>query len=297
MTFLDDALAAIPGYTEAKTAVDTVKAWRLPAIVTAGAERARIAAELTQAARAGKALPTGLIERLDADQRAAALNSKIAGLIRDTLEEAQATLKFTVSSGITSGYQHLRETLEELLAQVRRDRDQLTAVSYLDADTAIRTNQIEQWQRAETLVARYSEIRHAHFSLLSTQNSTIQRHVFAVSGQLQDPCDDDPHWINRRIHNLGYVHANVGDDEYRRHVQWLTAAQGRPAENHNRADIYPTTMPHLTWLLVIADHDVWMPDADTLTDAHHIHWVATGPDKTAAQTRTHMTNDKEHAHA
>jgi hypothetical protein len=89
MTMLDDALAVIPGYAEAKTAVDTIKQWRAPQLVTAGAERRRIAEELTAAAKSGQDLPPDLAERLEADQRSGAYQSEVVRLIAETLTEAQ----------------------------------------------------------------------------------------------------------------------------------------------------------------------------------------------------------------
>jgi hypothetical protein len=294
---LEDAFSAIPGYAEAKTAVDTIKTWRAPQLVTAGAERRRIAAELAAAAKAGQAMPPDLVERLEADQRRGALQSEVALLITETLTQAQQELKQTAAAGIHDGYQFLQHRLDELCDEVRTDRDTLTALIGVDADAAIRSGRVEQWQRAEQLVDRYAEIRHAHYVLISMENLGVQRHVFAVSGQLEDPCDTDPFWVTRRMYNSGLTRSDLPDPEYRRHVDWLIAAQGRPVENHQRSDVFPSTMTPINWLLTLVDHNPWVPDATTLADAHATEFTATGPDLTAAQARTRMTTRKETANA
>jgi hypothetical protein len=55
-------------------------------------------------------------------------------------------LKRTIKDGIGHGYQYLQQRLDELCDEVRGDRDNLAALTYVDADTAIRTNQVAQWQ-------------------------------------------------------------------------------------------------------------------------------------------------------
>jgi hypothetical protein len=113
VAILEDALKVIPGYAEAKTAVDTVKGWRPLQPVTAGAERRRIAAELTAAAKSGAELPNGLVERLEADQRRGALQSEVVRLIADTLTAAQEELKRTITDGIHEGYRYLQQRLDD----------------------------------------------------------------------------------------------------------------------------------------------------------------------------------------
>lgn len=287
MTLLNKALAVIPGYTEAKTAVDTVKQWRPPQRPEMGAETRRIAAELAEAATAGRELPVGLAERLFNEQRLGAHEVEVARLIRETLTGAQDALNNAINRNTGRAYNYLQTQVDTLTKQIRAERDSLAALVGLDADTAIRAGRVKDWQHAESLIERYAEIRHAHFSILCIEDSTTQRHVFAVSGQLPDPCDIDPYWVYRRTYYSGRTTA-VPAADYRAHVDWLNAAQGKPTETHLRSDIYPTTMHPLQWLLTIAEHKPWVPNHHELIDAHTIEFTATGADLAAAHARRQM---------
>ena len=281
MTVLDEARAAIPGYTEATRALDHIRGWLTDAGI--GEDRAAVhadaVAELHAAAERGDPLPAHALDRIAAfDQRQAsqlARHRVLRGAYDDALARRDALLK----NDAAPAYAVLVDRLAELYDEVNAARDRLA--SAVDADTAIRSGDPDAFGYADGLCQRYMRIRSAHVQLVAAEaHDGITSATVAVCGQAPDPLAIDPYWHRRRqdvrtTPNLPRDRPAVAE-----FLEWCAAApESREPE---RSSIWPHDRSQATWLLTVAATAPVAPRATELAEIRGLCETAVAPPRDAA---------------
>ena len=162
----------------------------------------------------------------------------------------------------------LRGELDTLMGDVDRNRPAITTQA-LSAEHAIAagTQAVTDWQTVNALLARYDEIRREHRDWVKRQGGDNQMPGFVAVGQTARFLDVDPTWLYRRATTT----APTGGDTTTI-TAWLNRHRGTtidPGDAH-RTDVWPNTYRPNEWLLIVADNDPWLPDADIINGCYGI---------------------------
>lgn len=264
MTIFDAAQAAIPGYTAAAKARDTARGWQKNLAIVSDRTplESQIRNELLAAANQGGDLPTDILDRLDEHDRRARTAFEHNKLLISVRQACESAVHQVVLAGISSAYSVLEDELGDIIQQCLAIDIARTPMT---ADRAIAADAVNAWQRANALVSRYEDLRAAQQKFARDEaTDPIDRHTFAVAGQLTDAIDHDPHWLMARREAAQRTRTGSwpGRQEL---IRWWTqpAPTSAPDRRYQRNDLWPESITPKAWLgHIAANATAAVPDAD-----------------------------------
>ncbi|WP_197382647.1 hypothetical protein [Mycolicibacterium mengxianglii] len=238
--------------------------------------------EATFRAKIADAVDTGAtnLDDLRAEYTAARQEWKATGefnvLITNAYHDADNAVAQTLSGGTAAALDYLRVEMDTLMADVRKNRDVITAHPS-SAEQALDTpSGAKNWRTVTSLLGRYADLRNEHHSWIR-RDGNIKG--FEVCGQFTKLLAD-PHWQYRRATSPGKRATDSqiaawfagGTTKPNPTQSWpeFVASQAKDATDVDRPDIWPQSVRPNTWLLIVADNDPWLPDADTIAEVHRI---------------------------
>lgn len=158
---------------------------------------------------------------------------------------------------------YLRDELNSLMTEVRKhrtiiDNHPATAEAAIERGTKAAAN----WKTVTDLLGRYDDIRREHREWLKRQHGD-HVHSFHTVGQISRFLEAEPAWLLRRRTTSPPAGGRERDI-----AAWFNSATGDVnPEDGRRNDIWPHSHRPNKWLLIVADNDPWLPDANTITTA------------------------------
>lgn len=252
-------LDAIPGYRQAQARHDRLIALTQIVPTVHEALDAGYIEQIAAAADNESASLDDLAASYALDRQTWAAKVEFQKLVIATREQARTAAESAKVYGATEALDFLRDELDTLMAEVDKHRAPVAAHPNT-AEEAIRGGGTKQWELVEGLIARYAELRAEHRKYVTLQSGEVAR-GFAVCGQIARFLEADPYWRYRRATCPGHASTDPSI------ATWFT--QSGTGEAH-RTNIWPLGIPRNQWLLTVADNQPWLPDADTIIQAHYL---------------------------
>ncbi|WOC12582.1 hypothetical protein [Gordonia sp. MP11Mi] len=140
-----------------------------------------------------------------------------------------------------------RDELDTIMARVDSNRDLIAR--HETAETAARNGDLEAWQTVEGLLDDYDQLTAEYRRQIRLADSSLHGPLIG-SAQCRDFLDVSSYWMHQR--RVTSILEDYPDHTIRAWFRGLPNTGG-----HSRAE----------WILTVADHQPWMPDADELRQA------------------------------
>lgn len=263
-TYLADAYAAIPGYDRAQQAVATTARWLQEASQFKDRQTvaATVAKTLQAAAENGtKQPPLDAIDELIDFDRIAGLEIRRLEQLRAAHDTAQDRARRLVRTHVDDAYTVLAGHLTKLYREVDKHRGDLTGST--TAEAAIRSGTPTAFTQGDDLCRRYEQIRAAHAEMLRIEDPAIGTPALIHAGQIRNAVEHEPYWHSIRRRSATQVGLDHHSNRIADHLGWLKNAPAT-GQHDRRSTIWPDDRPHLDWLLLLAEHEPFVPDAAEL---------------------------------
>lgn len=264
----DRILDQIPGYrtvVERERRLRTLTMQGLNAIGNASDIAVDYYEKIAQAVDSGADSLTDIRDQYMTDLNGLRARAEFHQLAVRVMQQAQADANVILSSNTDLALNILRAELDTLMTEVRKHRA-VIAAHPATAEQALSSGDpkaADNWRTVTGLLGRYDEIHNEYNQWITRQDDTGRGVAFAatVIGQMARFLEAEPFWLHRRSITPAPDGGNNGPIK-----AWLDAAQGftLTPEDNPRTGLWPHAHAPSQWLLMVADNEPWLPDADTL---------------------------------
>ncbi|MGV0718543.1 hypothetical protein ABQE93_24365 [Mycolicibacterium sp. XJ662] len=185
---------------------------------------------------------------------------RLVGAERD---RAADHTKTAMAQGADSALEFLRGELKALVADIVENRETVNAHPNSAAKVlASDAGAADRWHLVTVLISRYEEIRTEHRRYVNLQQG---EHIqgYATVGQCARFLEVDPYWRHQRATTPGHASTDPAI------AAWFNN-RPRRGQNTGNTGIWPVGYSQSQWLLIVADSEPWLPDADTIDHAHRL---------------------------
>lgn len=273
------AKAAIPGYTDAKTYLDTLARWKVEHPHTAAVVDPLD--EFRATARSGGELPTDIGQRINDSERAVLAHQRTAAAIFQAHNEARNEVANVIRDGADHALEYLHREILKRQDTIREAAKTLDGVT--SADQAMRNaTHREAWAQLAAAVDDVDQIRTTQWSLYKDRVGDGQgwfdtQLQYASVAFLTNALDYSRLLTDHRRASRVQMRPDIVED-VAEHAEWLDNFPAPRYEQATRGTPWWPTDDHTGYLIwATRVTSLWVPTIDQIEAAHEAAKAATAP--------------------